>query len=77
MSLTESQRRFYQNTMAVTKAEIEELDRLIEEELAKVRDRVAELRTAMKAARQMYDAACMRLGIANEFEGEEEESSAP
>jgi ElaB/YqjD/DUF883 family membrane-anchored ribosome-binding protein len=71
MSLTDQQRRFYENTLAVTKQEMEELDRLIEEELAKVKDRLAELQNAKKASRQMYDAACMRLGIANDLEAEE------
>lgn len=73
MSLTDQQRNFYENTLSVTKSEIEELDRQIEEELAKVRDRLAELQNAKKAARQMYDAACLRLGIPNDLEMEEDE----
>jgi len=71
MSLTEQQRKFYENTLQVTKQEMEELDRAIEDELAKVKDRLAELQNAKKASRQMYDAACMRLGIANDLEAEE------
>jgi uncharacterized protein involved in exopolysaccharide biosynthesis len=55
-------------TMAVTKREITELEGLIQEELAKVKDRLAELQNAQKAARQMYDAACLRLGIPNDLE---------
>lgn len=74
MSLTDQQRSFYENTLTVTKTEIEELDRQIEEELAKVRDRLAELQNAKKAARQMYDAACLRLGLPNDLEMEEDES---
>lgn len=72
MSLTEQQRKFYENTLVVTRQEMEEIDRMIEEEMAKVRDRVAELENAKKAARQMYDAACLRLGIANDFDAEED-----
>jgi ElaB/YqjD/DUF883 family membrane-anchored ribosome-binding protein len=71
MSLTDQQKKFYENTLAVTRQEMEELDRAIEEELAKVKDRLAELQNAKKASRQMYDAACMRLGIANDLEAEE------
>jgi hypothetical protein len=41
MALTEQQRKFYENTLAVTKNEITDLDRMIEEELAKVKDRLA------------------------------------
>lgn len=76
MSLNEQQRKFYENTLSVTKQEIDELDRQIEEELAKVKDRLAELQNAKKAARQMYDAACMRLGVPNDLEVEEEEEAA-
>ena len=68
MSLSPDQRKFYENTMAVTKHEITELEGQIQEELAKVKDRLAELQNAQKAARQMYDAACQRLGVRNELE---------
>lgn len=70
MSLTEQQRKFYENTLSMTKQELTELDDQIEAELAKVKDRLAELQNAKKAARQMYDAACMRLGIPNDLEDE-------
>ena len=73
MTLNEQQRNFYENSLAMTKQEISDLDRQIEEELAKVKDRLAELQNAKKAARAMYDAACMRLGIPNELEEEEDE----
>lgn len=75
-TLDDAQREFYENTLKMTKGEIEELDRQIEEELAKVKDRLAELQNAKKAARQMYDAACMRLGVTNELEAAEEGSEA-
>src|SRR5712691_10855579 len=68
MSLSSDQKKFYENTLQVTKREITELEELIQQELAKVKDRLAELQNAQKAARQMYDAACMRLGIANDLE---------
>jgi hypothetical protein len=71
MSLTEQQRRFYENARDVTKQEMEELDHAIEEELAKVKDRLAELQNAKKASRQLYDAACLRLGIPNDLEAVE------
>ncbi len=76
MSLTEDQRSFYENTLNVTRREIEELDEAIEAELAKVKDKLAELQSAKKASRQMYDAACQRLGIPNDLEGEDEEQEA-
>ena len=71
MSLSGDQKKFYENTMAVTRREITELEEQIQEELAKVKDRLAELQNAQKAARQMYDAACMRLGIPNDLDDSE------
>jgi hypothetical protein len=74
-TLNDQQRKFYENTLTVTKQEISDLDRQIEEELAKVKERLAQLQNAKKAARQMYDAACLRLGVPNDLEAEEEGSA--
>ncbi|MDX1996491.1 MAG: hypothetical protein SF066_02135 [Thermoanaerobaculia bacterium] len=75
MSLNDQQRSFYENILTTTRREIEDLDQQIEEELAKVKDRLAELQNAKKASRQMYDAACLRLGVANDLEAEEGDGS--
>ena len=72
MSLTDQQRKFYENTLAVTKQEMEDLDRQIEEELAKVKERLAELQNAKNAAKQIYDGACKILGVENDLEKEDE-----
>ena len=72
MSLNEEQRKFYENTLRVTKKEISDLEAQIQEELAKVKERLAELQNGQKAARQMYAAACLRLGIQNDLEESEE-----
>src|SRR5262252_812250 len=71
MSLSPEQKKFYENTLQVTKRAISELEDLIQQELAKVKDRLAELQNAQKAARQMYHAARMRLAIRNDL-GEDE-----
>ena len=68
MSLSPDQKKFYENTLEVTRREISDAEAEIQAELAKVKDRLAELQNAQKAARQMYDAACMRLGIPNDLE---------
>lgn len=75
MTLSDQQRAFYENTLKVTKAEIDDLDVRIEEELAKVKDTLADLQSAKKAARQMYDAACLRLGVPNDLEMEEDDEA--
>lgn len=73
MSLSDEQRHFYEQTLDVTRQEIADLDRQIEAELAKVKETLKDLQKAKKAALQMYDAACMRLGIPNDLEGTEGE----
>lgn len=70
--LSEAQQRFYEQTLEVTRQEMLDLDALIEEEMAKVRERLTELQDAKKASRQMYDAACIRLGIPNDLEAEDQ-----
>lgn len=70
VTLTDKQRKFYEDAHKQTKEEIKEIDASIEEELAKVKERLAQLQEAKKAALQMHAAACMRLGTKNEFEEE-------
>jgi ElaB/YqjD/DUF883 family membrane-anchored ribosome-binding protein len=69
--ITDQQKKFYETTLQVTKQEISDLKDQIEEELAKVKDRIAELQSAINASKQMYAAACARLGVANDMEDEE------
>ncbi len=68
--LTDSQKKFYEEALQTTKQEIQDLENQIQEELARVKQKIAELQGAQKAARQMYDAACQRLGIPNDLEEE-------
>lgn len=70
--LTDQQRKFYETTLQVTRQEIDDLKDQIEQELSKVKDRIAELQTAINASKQMYAAACARLGVPNDLEDEEE-----
>ncbi len=69
--LSDQQRKFYETTLQVTKQEISELKDQIEEELAKVKDRIAELQNAINASKQMYAAACARLGVSNDMDEDE------
>ena len=69
--LTDQQRKFYETTLQVTKQEISDLKDGIEEELAKVKDRIAELQSAINASKQMYAAACARLGVPNDLDDDE------
>ena len=69
--ITDQQRKFYETTLQVKKQEISDLKDQIEEELAKVKDRIAELQNAINASKQMYAAACSRLGINNDMDDDE------
>jgi ribosomal protein L11 len=73
MALSKDQAQFYQQTLEMTRKQIGDLNTQIEEELAKVKDRLAELKNAKDAAKQIYDGACKMLGIENDLEKEEEE----
>jgi predicted nucleic acid-binding Zn-ribbon protein len=66
--LTPQQKEFYENTLRVTRQEIEDLKDQIEEELSKVKQRIADLQEALNAAKQMYEAACNRLGVPNDLD---------
>jgi hypothetical protein len=68
--LTEAQKKFYEDALQQTRTEIQELEGQIQVELGKVKEKIAELQNAQKAARQMYDAACQRLGIPNDLESD-------
>ena len=70
--MNDQMRQHYEQTLTFTRQEISDLDRQIEEELAKVKDRLAELQNAKKSARAIYDATCLRLGVPNELEEEED-----
>jgi ElaB/YqjD/DUF883 family membrane-anchored ribosome-binding protein len=72
-ALTDQQRKFYEGTLDVTRQEINDLKDQIEEELSKVKERIADLQNAINAAKQMYEAACNRLGIPNDLEDEDGE----
>ena len=72
MALTKEQQQFYQTTMDMTRKQIGDLNAQIEEELAKVKERLAELQNAKNAAKQIYDGACKILGIENDLEKEED-----
>lgn len=73
MALTPEQRASYENMLNVTRQEISEIDQQIEEELAKVKERLNELQNAKKASQQIYDGICLRLGIPNDLQDEGDE----
>ena len=71
MPLSKEQAQFYQQTMDMTRRQISDLNGQIEEELAKVKERLADLQNAKNAAKQIYDGACKMLGVENDLDKED------
>ena len=72
MALSKDQSQFYQTTLDMTRKQISDLNSQIEEELAKVKERLAELQNSKNAAKQIYDGACKILGVDNDLEKDED-----
>ena len=72
MALSKEQTEFFQTTLDMTRKQIGELNGQIEEELSKVKERLAELQNAKNAAKQIYDGACRMLGIENDLDSNDE-----
>ncbi len=71
MPLSKDQADFYRHTLEMTRKQIDDLNEQIEQELSKVKDRLAELKNAKDAAKQIYDGVCKILGVENDLEKEE------
>ena len=69
--LTEEQKLKYENTRQMAKSEMEQIEKDIEAELAKVKEKLLELQQAKKAVKQIYDGCCMRLGVRSTIEMKE------
>jgi hypothetical protein len=72
MALSKEQVQFYQTTLDMTKKNISDINSQIEEELANVKIRLAELQNSKNAAKQIYDGACKMLGVDNDLEKEDD-----
>ncbi len=66
--LSDQQKHKYEVTRQMAKEELEQLDKEISAELAKVKDKLLELQQAKKAVKQIYDGACARMGIKSVLE---------
>ena len=71
MSLSKDQADFYRHTLDMTRRQIDDLNEQIEQELSKVKDRLAELKSSKDAAKQIYDGVCKILGVENDLDKEE------
>ena len=72
MAISKESMQFYQQTLDVTRKQINDLNSQIEEELARVKERLADLQASKNAAKQIYDGACKILGVENDLEKADE-----
>jgi hypothetical protein len=77
MALTNDQTEFYQRALEMARKQVDDLNEQMEAELAKVKERLAELENARDAAKQIYDGACRILGVENDLDREPAEAPAP
>jgi gas vesicle protein len=75
MAISKESMQFYQQTLDVTRKQINDLNSQIEEELARVKERLADLQASKNAAKQIYDGACRILGVENDLEKEEDQAA--
>lgn len=66
--LTDQQKQKYEITRQMAQEELQQLDKEISAELAKVKEKLLELQQAKKAVKQIYDGACARMGIKSSLE---------
>jgi hypothetical protein len=65
--MSDKNRSFWEKSLDVARNEISDLNSQIEDELAQAKQRLTELQTAKRASLQVYDAACIRLGLPNDL----------
>jgi hypothetical protein len=66
--LTEQQKQKFEMARQLAKDELEQLDKEINAELSRVKERLLELQQAKKAVKQIYDGACARMGVKSVIE---------
>ena len=61
--LTDQQKQKFEIARQMARDELEQLDKEINAELVRVKERLLELQQAKKAVKQIHDGACARLGV--------------
>lgn len=61
--LSDQQKQKYELTRQMAKEELDQLDKEMNAELTRAKERLLELQQAKKAVKLIYDGACARMGI--------------
>ena len=75
MALSSEQTEYYQTVLKTTRQEIDKQSARMEEELSKVKERLAELQNATNALKQIYDGTCRILGVENDLDKDDDASA--
>jgi response regulator RpfG family c-di-GMP phosphodiesterase len=76
MPLSKEQEELYKKTMDEAKKQLGGIDELMQLELQKVRERLAELQEAKKSFRMIYEGTAKLLGVESELEEESVSASS-
>jgi hypothetical protein len=66
--LTDQQKQKFEIARQMARDELEQLDKEINTELVRVKEKLLELQQAKKAVKQIHDGACARLGVKSVIE---------
>jgi len=76
MAVSKEKEDLYKKMMEDAKSQLKDLDKQMQEEIQKIREKLAELQAAKKNFKQVYDGAAKILGIKTKLEEEEESKNS-
>jgi len=76
MAVSKEKEELYKKMMEDAKNQLKEIDAQMQEEIQKIREKLAELQAAKKNFKQVYDGAAKILGIQTKLEDEEESKNS-
>jgi len=77
MAFSKEQEELFRKTMDEVKKQLDSIDSQVEQELQKVREKLAHLQESKKTLKMVYEGTARLLGIETDLEGEKENEAAP
>ena len=68
--MSKDRQKYWEEMKERTREEILELSKEIDEELERVKQKIAQIQADRDASMQIYDGICLRLGVENDLEKE-------
>lgn len=76
MAVSKEKEELYKKMMEDAKSQLKDIDSQMQQEIQKIREKLAELQAAKKNFKQVYDGAAKILGIKTKLEDEEESENS-